>query len=180
MEVLMSYSMETYKQDKIAVDCAKQQLSKLVAGEGDGLPSLYHGEYARISTYFGRKDEIFGITSYGDAVRRVARCFMVVSTARSINGLDCNIYDSILQQVEKKIKSMRVFRHKAKIKCFAPKQHRQPCYCARLEVVQAAASIANSQAPNDMKEELQAKLSGALILDKEFENEIPSPSNREA
>ena len=170
----MSYSMETYKQDKIAVDCAKQQLSKLVAGEGDGLPSLYHGEYARISTYFGRKDEIFGITSYGDAVRRVARCFMVVSTARSINGFDCNIYDSILQQVEKKIKSMRVFKRKPKIKCMFPKEHHQPCYCARLRAIEAATAIALAPIEPDLKEELSAKVAGALVLDREFtQDEIP-------
>jgi hypothetical protein len=168
------YSIETYKADKAALDCAKSQLSKLVAGEGDGLPSLYHGEYSRISAYFGRKDAISGITSYGDAVRRVARMFMVISTARSITGFDCNVYAAILEQVEKKIKSMRTFKRRAKIMCFAPRDHKQPCFCARLQAVEAAASIANSPVSNDLKEELQAKVSGALILDKEFENENTS------
>lgn len=167
----MSYSMEQYKADKSAIDAAKQELSCLVAGEGTGRCSVWQGEYARIATYFGRQDPISHITNYGDAVRRVARMFVAISTANRIGGFDCRIYEAILAEVEKKVKSMRVFKRKQKIKCFAPKQHKQPCYCARLQAVEAVQGIVNSQVSEDLKEELQAKVSGALILDKEFENE---------
>ncbi len=167
----MSYSMEMYKEDKLAVDAAKAELSKLVAGEGTGKTVLYQGEFARIATYFGQKDNN-DVTHYGNAVRRVARMFHVISTDSRINGFDCNIYSNLLAEVEKKIKSMRVFKRKNKIKCFAPNIHRQPCYCARLEAVQAASSIANSGVEPSMKEELIAKVNGALILEREFANDL--------
>lgn len=165
------YSLETYKADKLANDAAKAELSKLVAGEGTGKTVLYQGEYARIATYFGQKDNN-EVTHYGNAVRRVARMYMVISTADRINGFDCNIYSTLLNEIDKKIKSMRVFKRKNKIKCFAPNVHRQPCYCARLEAVQAANSIASSGVEASMKEELIAKVNGALILEKEFEGAI--------
>jgi hypothetical protein len=164
----MTYSIEQYKADKAAVDAAKAELSCLVVGEGTGRCSLYSGEYARISTYFGRKDNVDGITHYGDTVRRVARMFVVITSAHRIGGFDCNVYDALLKEVEKKIKSMRVFKRKPKIKCFQPKLHTQPCYCARLRAVEAAAAIAVAPIEPDLKEELQAKVNGALILDKEF------------
>jgi len=166
----MSYSMEDYKADKAALDAAKQELSCLVAGEGKGRCSLYQGEYARIAQYFAIKNQVDETIHYGDAVKRVARMFMAISTAKRIGGFDCNIYEAILAEVEKKIKSMRVFKRRAKIKCFAPREHRQPCFCARVQAIEAAQSIASSGAPLDMQEELQAKVSGALILDKEFED----------
>lgn len=169
----MAYSLETYKEDKSAVDAAKADLSALVVGEKIGRTALYQGEYARISTYFGRKDAVDGITHYGDAVRRVARMFMVITTAQRIGGFDCNIYSNLLAEVEKKIKSMRVFKRKAKIKCMFPREHNQPCYCARLRAVEAQAAIAVASLDPDLKEELSAKVQGALILDKEFEaNEV--------
>jgi hypothetical protein len=177
MEASM-YSLETYKADKAALDAARQELSCLVANEGTGRCSIWQGEYARIATYFGRKDNISGITSYGDSVRRIARMFMAISTASRITGFDCKIYESMIDQIEKKIKSMRIFKRRPKIKCFEPRSHKQPCFCARLQAVEAAASIANSSVSNDLKEELQAKVNGALILDKEFENEIPSHLDR--
>jgi len=165
----MSYSQEAYKADKAALDAAKAELSCLVAGEGTGRCGVWAGEYARIASYFGTKDNA-GITHYGDTVRRVARCFMVISSANRIGGFDCRVYEALLEQIEKKIKSMRVFKRRPKIKCFEPKLHKQPCYCARLQAVEAATLIANAPIENDLKEELQAKVSGALILDREFSN----------
>lgn len=171
----MAYSMEQYKADKAAVDAARAELSCLVVGEGTGRCSLWSGEYARISTYFGRKDAVDGITHYGDAVRRVARMFHVISTADRIGGFDCNLYDNLLKEVDKKIKSMRVFKRKAKIKCMFPKEHHQPCYCARLRAIEAAAAIALAPIEPDLKEELSAKVAGALVLDREFTQDEMAP-----
>lgn len=165
------YSLETYKADKAAIDAAKVELNRLVIGEPSGACAIWQGEYARIASYFGHKDAILNITHYGDTVRRVARMFMAISTANRISGFDCNIYQAVLTEVEKKIKSMRIFKRRAKIKCFQPKLHRQPCYCARLQAVEAVQSIAQADIQPDLKEELQAKVNGALILDKEFRDE---------
>jgi hypothetical protein len=172
------YSIEQYKADKAALDAAKAELSCLVAGEGTGRCSVWAGEYARISQYFGNSkgynEPTLDTIHYGAEVRKIARIFNTISTVRRISGFDCKIYESILNEVEKKIKSMRVFKRRAKIKCFAPRDHKQPCYCARLQAVEAAASIANAPIVPDLKEELIAKVNGALILDKEFDNESVS------
>jgi len=166
----MSYSINEYKEDKAAIDAAKVELNCLVLGQGTKRCDVWGEQYDRIACYFGYKKQANDITHYGDEVRRVARMFRAIRTADRISGFDCNIYASLLEQIEKKIKSMRVFKRKQKIKCFVPQLHRQPCYCARLEAIQAASSIANAPIEADMKEELQAKVSGALILDKELED----------
>ena len=118
----MSYSMETYKADKNAIDAAKSDLSALVIGEKIGRTALYSGEYARISQYFDKEA--------GDTMRRIARMFYTISTANHISGFDCNVYATLLEEIEKKIKSLRVFRRKKKIRCLLPKLHSKDCVCA--------------------------------------------------
>jgi len=156
------YSQEQYKQDKIAVDAAMQDLSALTIGQKVGRTAIYQGEYARIAQYFEPIKE---------TVRDTARMFMHISTADRISGFDCLTYQARLEQIVKKIKSMRVFRRKRKISCFEPKLHLQPCYCARLRAIEAATLIAVAPIELDLKEELSAKINAALILEKEFENE---------
>jgi hypothetical protein len=165
----VSYSLETYKADKLALDAAKVELNCLVLGEGTGRCSLYQGEYARIASYFSTASQL-SQANYSEATRNVARMFKAISTANRITGFDCTEYSARLAEVGKKLKSMRVFRRKNKIKCFAPKIHAQPCYCARLEAVHAAEVIANAPVPVEVQEELQARVSGALILEREFAN----------
>lgn len=159
----MAYSIEQYQSDKIAVDAAKADLSALVIGEKIGRTALYQGEYGRIAQYFNK--------GAGDSMRRIARMFLTISTANRISGFDCNIYSAMLDEVTKKIKSMRVFKRRPKIKCLEPRLHLQPCYCARLIAIEAAALGALSPIEPDLKEELNAKIQGALVLDKEFQDE---------
>jgi hypothetical protein len=150
------YTMDQYKQDKIALDAARQDISSLVAGEGAGRTKRYQGEYGRMVSYW---------EPVKATMRDYARMFMAISERPAITGFDVLIYSQMLDVMEKKIKSMRTFKRRGKIKCFAPKEHKQPCYCARLEAVQAAISIAQANVDDNLKEELVAKVSGALALE---------------
>lgn len=175
MEDSVAYTIETFKQDSLAINAAKAELNCLVLGEGTQRCAVWDAEYARIAQYFGDPkvfiDTEQGLLRYGPAVKRMARMFHVICTADKISGFDCNIYSATLDEISKKLKSMCVFRRRAKIKCFAPTEHRQPCYCARAAAVKSAAEIANSPVSPDMQAELQAKVSGALVLDHQLKRE---------
>lgn len=152
----MQYSPEMFKQDKLAVACAQNEISRLVAGEGTGNCSLYLEEYTRIAKYFVEQPE---------TTKTLARMFYYIATAKEITGFDALVYDARLKEVLKKLKSMVHFRKRNKIKCWFPKEHVQPCYCARLDAANAAAAIAAAPIDAASKEEASAKVTGALILD---------------
>ena len=144
---MSSYTQETYKADKLALDAAKNELNCLVLGEGIGRTEQYQGEYGRIAQYFGDKNPVDGITHYGATVRRVARMFVVISTAKRISGFNCNVYSALLNEIEKKIKGMRVFRRRAKIRCLVPELHGKGCVCADWKRLTEASSESQESGP---------------------------------
>jgi hypothetical protein len=137
------YTNELYNEDKAALDAARNVLSALVVGEKSGEAAEYGPYFARIASYFASYDPIGKVMHNGEAVRRVARTFLVISEARQIDGMTLREINHTLDEVEKKIKGMRTFFRRQPKKCFNPNGHRQPCFCARL---------ANSKAQIDAKE----------------------------
>jgi len=135
---MSSYTQEQYKQDKIAVDAAIQDLSALTIGQKVGRTAIYQGEYARIAQYFEPVHE---------QVRDTARMFMHISTADRISGFDCLTYQARLEQIVKKIKSMRVFRRRLKIRCLFPKLHEKGCVCADWKRLMEASNESQESGP---------------------------------
>jgi hypothetical protein len=162
------YTREMYEQQKKALDAATGVISALTQGERANECSIYETEYAEIASYFAVRNLHTGVDTIGATARRVFRMFTKIMTAPRITGFEANEYGVLLKQCQDKIKSLRVFKRKPKIKCFEPRVHRQPCYCARMEAAMAAVAIANSQSSDAIKTELTQKVQAALELENEL------------
>jgi len=156
---MSAYTRELYDLDKAALDAAQTELNRLVAGEGDGRLALFEQDFHRISGYFKIED--------GRGIEKqiscglILRMFTRMMNSKSITGFQCQEYKVLLDWCIKKCKSMRVFKRRAKIKCFSPRVHQQPCFCARLAAVEAVAGIQDDA----VKAEAAAKVEGILALE---------------
>lgn len=148
------YGQEEYARDKLVVDAAQTQLNALAAGEQDGRLGDYIGDYLRIRNYFEKEPHM---------MKPVGRMFHTLVTAVKINGFQVKDYDGMLQLVHKKLKGMRKFFRKPKIKCFAPTIHPQPCFCARLAAFKALEAAGGD-------EDAQARINGLLAIEREMED----------
>lgn len=157
---MAKYTMEQSNADKAAMAGARAELSRLVAGEGMGACSVFADDYLRIATYF------FENSTPTPTSRRVYRMFNAIMKNEKISGFECRTYEVLLGEIEAKIKTLRKFFRKAKIKCFEPRSHRQPCYCARLSVVDTVRAVVASSMTEADKVELAARAAGALALER--------------
>lgn len=127
----MNYGREQFEMDILAVRSAQDRLSALTLGERLGECAKFGPDYARISNYFleDRNGVLFGVPQS----TKVARMFVNITEGNGIQGFETVRYETLLKEVEAKLKSMRVFRRKMKKKCSQPGAHRQPCYCAAMK-----------------------------------------------
>jgi hypothetical protein len=164
------YSKETFEQDKQAVEAAQHELNRLACGEGTRECQRYWDVYERIADYFTQRNAAGKLTSL-TTQGTILRMFKRICTQTKVDGTYIPSYAAKLEEIRKKIKSMQSFRVRPKIKCFQPRNHRQPCFCARLEAVHATVAIANSPAENGTKELLTARVQGAMTLEAQFRRE---------
>jgi hypothetical protein len=160
------YSVEQYNRDKFVVDEAQIELNRAVIGEGDGRLAQYAADYARICGYFAHGVDDSSLPSKTPYISSLARMFYRLSSTEKLDGTYVQPYMVKFQEIYRKLKSKRVFRRKPKIKCFAPREHKQPCYCAGAEAVAAIAQTLPEQ-----KEQIAAQVNSQLILDNRQDEE---------
>src|SRR5271157_1103180 len=147
----MKYTKAQFDNDKYLVSLAEQALSARVAGQSGIALEQYASMYLEIAKKFEPDIAM---------VKEIGFMFADLMMDKPLGGFKCMEYEKLLKVVRKRLGSLMFFRRKKQITCFEPRVHLQPCYCARLEAIQAV-----EVAPEAVKEEVAARVSGLLVLE---------------
>jgi hypothetical protein len=143
--------IEVFRRDISAHKAAVAMLTPLTAGIQDGRLGYYAPDLVRIKGYFEKIPSL---------QVDIGRMFRTLALAPEIDGMLCNVFHARLTIVKQEIMRRRPFMgRKKKIACFFPKEHKQPCYCARSAAAKALTASLEAE-----REETERQFNGILAV----------------